>query len=129
MSDTRARAIEAGARAWRTVRIRFGSEQSVEAEILAAVVDAVEPIIRADERANPSAEVYARAWDEVSDEAWNKAKRLDALRAQVEALPVPLSLHNADCPGRPGYRGICDCEGEQLVRKSDVLALLRGEPE
>jgi hypothetical protein len=56
--------------------------------VVIAVIDAVESKIRADERANPSAEVYARAYDEVSNEMWEKAKRFDGLRAQVKSLPT-----------------------------------------
>jgi hypothetical protein len=85
-----------------------------EDEIAVAVLDAIEPIIA------------EREWGKAAD-AINEYR--ERLRAQVEVLPVPLSLHTADCPGRPGYRGICNCAGEQLVRKSDVLVLLRGEPD
>lgn len=62
---------------------------------------------------------------------WEAAAVVDAafdtLRAQVEALPERADAHDEDCPGRPGRRGICNCEGDILISRRAALALLGGE--
>ena len=73
------------------------------------VVEAVEPIIRADER--EGVRIIRRA------------THAD-LRAEVLGLPERADAHDDDCPGRPGYRGICTCDGDILVSRAAVLALL-----
>jgi hypothetical protein len=102
--DTRARAIEAGARAlrdWMGYRV---ATESLRRKV-AAVVDAVEPIIRADERA-----------ETIREEMALRRRVLLNLRAQVEALPSTSLVSAVEV-----------WNGEYVVRLRDVLALLDGE--
>lgn len=117
----RGRCLELGAEAMGSSGWRWWAPRH-----LAKLFDLWEPLIRADERLTNTAYGLTAARAK-ADEDQAVADERERLRTQVKTLPVPLSLHNADCPGRDGYRGICDCEGEQLVRKSDVLALLPKE--
>lgn len=52
------------------------------------------------------------------------------LRAQVCGLPVLARRvdHPADCPGRPGQRGICTCDRQmvEMVSVDAVLAIIDG---
>ena len=70
----------------------------------AGVLDAVEPLIRADERERRDAEVEALTWELLNV----RADRID-VRAKVEALPYVLTYGTA---------------GES--KRADVLALLDG---
>lgn len=54
---------------------------------------------------------------------WHPNGRLAALRAKAEGLPERADAHTEECPGRPGYRGICTCEGDILISRAAVLAL------
>ena len=53
---------------------------------------------------------------------------LDALRVEAKGLPVlgRHINHADDCPGRPGYRGICNCDRamDELVSLDAVLRML-----
>lgn len=82
-------------------------------------IDEAEPIIRADEREQD----WRKHWRYGAVEAEVR----DRLRAQVMALPERADAHDEDCPGRPGRRGICNCEGDILISRRAALALLGGE--
>jgi type IV secretory pathway VirJ component len=102
MTDWRTDAIEAGARA---LDAQWWGTLTMVRDLAAAVVDAVAPIVRADERAKNAPIVNAYRQSVVAD-----------LRAQVEALPV-LLVDAQEEPGRPSRM-------EHGVLLSDVLALL-----
>ena len=101
----REQAIEAGMDALSEGRIIFDSA----GELVAAVVSAAEPIIRAD----VEAELTFRTADMLIADRRSSRERL---RAQVEALESFDTY-------RDGYRGVVT-----VVYLDDVLALLRGEP-
>jgi hypothetical protein len=118
MSTVREQAIEAGARAWASVRpVAFGTPYAFERARVAAVVDAVEPIIRADERDKRE----LLDWTYASVEAGVRER----LRAQVEALPIYSTRIGYEwlSPGgwQPSDRVI------STIQRVDVLALLDGE--
>ncbi len=102
--------------------------------LMEEVVDAVEPVFRADERENPSAEVYARAWDEVSAEAWDKAKRFDRLQVQMEELLAVAKVERdaapkADMLNDPYLYGQAMWYGGRVVGIVEALTLLSDEPD
>lgn len=77
------------------------------------------------------AEVAALRADYIADyedhATWAARIRREVLAdlpAQVLALPERADAHTEECPGRPGYRGICTCEGDILISRAAVLALL-----
>lgn len=73
---------------------------------------------------------YARAIQAIRDD--ERRKVLDDLRAEAKGLPVigRHINHADDCPGRPGYRGFCNCDRQvdELVSLDAVLRVL-GEGE
>jgi hypothetical protein len=108
MSTVREQAIEAGARA---VPVAYWDEEhdcivrASEWDIAAAIVDAVEPIIRADQ------DEKRFGWvDRVELHHKIEAEMRERLREQVEALPIMMR------------------NGTPVLRRFDVLALLDGEP-
>lgn len=69
---------------------------------------------------------YARAIKVIRDD--ERVNVLNALRAEAKGLPVVGRHinHADDCPGRPGYRGICNCDRQtdELVSLDAVLRML-----
>ena len=69
----------------------------------------------------------------ITADQWNhivsgvQTKVLADKRAKTRALPERADAHTEECPGRPGYRGICTCEGDILISRAAVLALLDEE--
>jgi hypothetical protein len=121
--DVRARAIEAGARELRSmIMLRPGL-----VELAAAVVDAVEPIIRADERQKTLNDPgYERRDRRI------KAEVRERLRAQVEALLTLAKVQRDDQPkadmrDAPFDYGQHMWYGGRVVGIAEVLALLDGE--
>ena len=99
MSAVREQAVEAGMRAYSSRHNRMNVDR------VAAVVDAVEPIIRADERAN-----LPERWTTVTAVVAVRAEVRERLREQVKALPTEQESNGSFT----------------LIRRSEVLALLEG---
>ena len=112
MTTVRDQAIEAGARALGGANYaNRGDGGTLIAARAAAVVDAVEPIIRADEREAAHAEIVLRGrgvYAELLRE--REAEVRERLRAQVEALGVTTVFNGKATP--------------HFIRRDDVLALL-----
>jgi hypothetical protein len=114
MTDNPERRIIPGQEPWLVEAIRMCADSTSIGDIR-SVINTVEPMIRADERAKVSREedmIYARAWDEVSNEVIAKVEAWERLPAKVEALNW-FGVHDV---------GI-------VVMRQDVLDLLNGAGE